>query len=139
MEDTTMVLLLLGALVLGYYAKDLIGPVCGIADTVVDELEDDELVLERSLKKQQTQQMLLLGGIVLLGVCFMMTQTGQKGGNGNDGEGEGDGDGDGRRPPKSNSSWIETAKDILLGVKAGVYVVVIIIVALIFFKMYAAI
>ena len=73
MEDTTMVLLLLGALVLGYYAKDLIGPVCGVADTVVDELEDDELALERSLKKQQTQQMLLLGGIVLLGVCFMMT------------------------------------------------------------------
>ena len=95
MEDTTMVLLLLGALVLGYYAKDLIGPVCGIADTVVDELEDDELALERSLKKQQTQQMLLLGGIVLLGVCFMMTQTGQKGGNGGEGSGEGEGEGDG--------------------------------------------
>jgi hypothetical protein len=70
MDNNTMVLAL-GALLLGYFAKDIMGPVCQLTGDVVYDLEEDERALENALTRNNNQKMIQLIGIVLLVYCFV--------------------------------------------------------------------
>jgi hypothetical protein len=69
--DNNTVVLAVGALLLGYFAKDIMGPVCQLTSDVVYDLEDDERQLENALTRNNNQKMIQLLAVVLLVYCFV--------------------------------------------------------------------
>ena len=54
--DNNTVVLAVGALLLGYFAKDIMGPVCQLTSDVVYDLEDDERQLEKASQEIITKK-----------------------------------------------------------------------------------
>jgi hypothetical protein len=78
--DEKSIMMIFGLFMLGFFAKDIIVPVCDITEDVVDDLDDD---LEHIIQEQKRKQHLLLLflGLLFIGYLLMtMNHNEQSGG-----------------------------------------------------------